>query len=115
MLQRYGLPDLPLIKATPKIVRTVKRDIDQTGRLGLVALEQIGRVAAVQLEGCQGCLTCMESCPTGAISIVKTTEPPTISLAHALCNGVACRRCEPGCEPKVFHLEAFFHRSSEEH
>jgi methylamine methyltransferase corrinoid protein reductive activase len=114
MLQRYGLPDLPSVEITPEIVRTLKRDIDDPGRLGLVTLEQIGRIAAVRLEGCLGCLTCMESCPTGAISIVKTTQPPTISLAHALCNGVACRRCEPGCEPKVFHLEAFFRAFSEE-
>jgi methylamine methyltransferase corrinoid protein reductive activase len=108
MLQRYRLPDLPPMRTAPEIVRTVERDIDDLGRLGLVILEQIGRVAAVQLEGCLGCLTCMESCPTGAISIDKATQPPTISLVHALCNGVACRRCEPGCEPKVFHLEAFF-------
>jgi methylamine methyltransferase corrinoid protein reductive activase len=108
MLQRYQLPDLPPRQQTPEIERVVKRDIDDPGRLGLVTLEQIGRVAAAQLQGCLGCLTCMESCPTGAISIDKSTQPPTISLAHALCNGVACRRCEPGCEPKVFRLEPFF-------
>jgi methylamine methyltransferase corrinoid protein reductive activase len=108
MLQRYQLPDLPPPQQEPEIERSVKRDIDDMGRLGLETLEQIGQIAVAQLQGCQGCLTCMESCPTGAISIDKTTQPPTISLTHALCNGVACRRCEPGCEPKVFRLEAFF-------
>jgi methylamine methyltransferase corrinoid protein reductive activase len=111
MLQRYHLPDLPPPQGTPEIERAMKRDIDDTGRSGLVTLERIGRVAVAQLQGCLGCLTCMEACPTGAISIDKTSQPPTISLVHALCDGVACRRCEPGCEPKVFRLEAFFSNS----
>jgi methylamine methyltransferase corrinoid protein reductive activase len=108
MLRRFHLPDLPPMVTSPVIVHSVERDIDKLGRLGLVTLERIGMVAALQLEGCLGCLTCMEACPTGAISIDTATRPPTISLAHALCNGVACRRCEPGCEPKVFHLSTFF-------
>jgi uncharacterized 2Fe-2S/4Fe-4S cluster protein (DUF4445 family) len=38
MLARYGLPDLPPIEGVPKIVRTVKRDIDDFGRMGLTVL-----------------------------------------------------------------------------
>ncbi len=108
MLQRYRLPDLPPMETSPEVVRTVQRDIDELGKLGMETLERVGRVVTLQLEGCLGHLSCMESCPTGAISIDETTQPPTITLAHALCNGVACRRCEPACQPKVFHLEAFF-------
>ncbi len=114
MLQRYQLPDLQPMDKMPEVVCSLKRDIGDLGRLGLVTLEQIGRVTALQLEGCLAHMTCMESCPTGAISMDMTTQPPTISLAYALCNGVACRRCEPACEPKVFHLEAFFGAVSKE-
>jgi methylamine methyltransferase corrinoid protein reductive activase len=112
MLRRLRLPDLPPMETMPAVERVVKRDIDDPGRLGLQTLEHVGLVARVQLEGCVGCQTCMQACPAGAISVDTTTRPPTISLSHALCNGVACRRCEPGCEPKVFHLEAFFSTSA---
>jgi ferredoxin len=114
MLQRYGLCDLPEVKGISEIVRTVEKDIDDPGQMGLVTLENIGRIAAVQLDGCQSCLTCMQSCPTSAISIDTETQPPTIYLAHSLCNGIACRRCEPGCEPKVFKLMEFFAGSRQE-
>jgi ferredoxin len=80
--------------------------------MGLVTLEKIGKVVTLQVEGCRGYLSCMRACPTGAITIDESTYPPTISLAHALCNGVACRRCEPVCELKVFHLESFFSDSA---
>lgn len=108
LLRRFNLPDLPALEKIPKIVHTVQRDIDETGQLGLTILESVGRVAALQFEGCLACLCCMEACPAGALSIDTTTHPATISLTHALCNGVACRRCEPGCEPKVFRLRDFF-------
>jgi methylamine methyltransferase corrinoid activation protein len=108
MLRRFRLPDLPRWEEAPQVIRSVTRDIDDPGPLGLVTLERIGRVATLQLDGCLGCLTCMQACPAHAISIDLESRPPAISVAHALCNGVACRRCEPGCEPKVFHLDAFF-------
>jgi methylamine methyltransferase corrinoid protein reductive activase len=114
MLGRLHLPDLPSMERTPAICRAVQRDIEDPGQQGLITLEITGRVATLQLEGCVGCLSCMKSCPTGAISIDETTLPPAISLAHAQCNGLACRRCEPSCEPKVFRLEAFFGASSRE-
>jgi methylamine methyltransferase corrinoid activation protein len=108
LLRRYRLPDLPPMVVAPQVLRTVKQDIDDLGRMGLVTLENIGRIAVLQLDGCVGCMTCVRECPTHAISIRIDTQPPTLSLAHALCNGVACRRCEPGCQAKVFHLNAFF-------
>jgi ferredoxin len=111
LLQRFDLPDLPPAERAPTVIRTMQRDIDDPGRLGLITLESVGRVAALQFEGCLACLSCMEACPAGALSIDSTTHPATISLTHALCNGVACRRCEPGCEPKVFHLSDFFDES----
>jgi ferredoxin len=108
MLKRFHLPGLPLLEKKPKIIRTLQRDIGDPGRLGLSTLEQIGAVSVMRLEGCLGCLSCIESCPTDALSIDMQTIPPTITLTQALCNGIACRRCEPGCEPKVFHLNDFF-------
>lgn len=112
MLRRFKLPDLPAMEITADIQRTVKRDIADHGKLGLVTLQQIGQVVALQLDGCVGCNSCMNACPAAAISINTATQPPTIAVTHALCNGVACRRCEPGCEPEVFHLDAFFAAAS---
>jgi len=108
LLSRYRLPDLPAVDAEPQVHRTVKQDIAEPGRIGLVTLEHVGMVAALPLDGCIGCMTCVQVCPGNAISIRQDTNPPTIFLDHALCNGVACRRCEPGCPTKVFHLNDFF-------
>ncbi len=108
MLRRYGLPELPTMDAEPQVVRTVKQDIDDLGRMGLITLERIGRIAALPLAGCIGCMSCVHECPAHAISIRTDTLPHTLSVTHALCNGVACRRCEPICPPKVFHLNDFF-------
>ena len=108
LLSHYRLPDLPPVVAAPQVQRTAQQDIAELGRMGLVTLEHVGMVAALPLEGCIGCMTCVQVCPAHAISITQDTKPPTIFLDHALCNGVACRRCEPGCPPKVFHLNDFF-------
>lgn len=108
MLQRFNLPDLPPMDSIAEIVQTVQRDIDVTGKHGLKTLHSIGKTVELQLQGCHSCLKCIQTCPTQAITINTTSQPATISMAHALCNGVACRRCEPVCEPKVFHLNAFF-------
>lgn len=114
MLRRYRLPDLPPVVDPPQVIRTAKQDIDDLGRMGLVTLERIGRVAVLPLDGCIGCLTCVRECPAHAISVCAGTHPPTLSLTHALCCGVACRRCEPGCPTKVFHLNAFFAAANHE-
>ncbi len=93
--------------AVPQVIRRVRQDIDDLGRMGLVTLERVGLVVALPVEACAGCKACVEECPTGALSIQTDTKPPTIFLVHALCNGVACRRCEPACPLKVFHLNTF--------
>lgn len=108
LLRRHRLPDLPPVDVLPRIARTTGRDIGYPGRMGLVTLEQVGRIVALQTDGCEGCLTCMRECPARAISIDTGTRPPTITVNHALCNGVACRRCEQACPSKVFRLDAFF-------
>jgi NAD-dependent dihydropyrimidine dehydrogenase PreA subunit len=108
MLHRFHLPDLPTRESSPMIVHSLKRDISDLGLHGLITLESVGMVVTLRSEGCLACMSCMEICPAGALSIDKTTNPCAISLDQALCNGVACRRCEPVCEPKVFHLTEFF-------
>lgn len=108
MLRRYRLPGLPPAEPPARISRTVQRDIGDPGRLGLATLEHIGRTVALQTDGCTGCLTCMNACPAHAITLDASTQPPTIRLNHALCNGVACRRCERACPSKVFRLNAYF-------
>lgn len=107
MLRRYRLADLPPVIAAPRVIRVANHDIEPLGRLGLVTLEQVGRVASLGVDGCTGCMACIDECPERALSIRADTEPPMISLTHALCNGVACRRCEQVCPSKVFHLNAF--------
>ena len=107
MLRRYRLPDLPPVSAPPQVIRMVKHDIETLGRMGLVTLDHVGRVVALAVGGCTGCMACLGECPARALSIKPDTDPPTILLAHALCNGVACRRCEQICPSKVFHLNAF--------
>jgi methylamine methyltransferase corrinoid protein reductive activase len=108
LLRRYRLPDLVPMDAAPQVIRTVKQDIDDLGTMGLTTLECVGRVVTLHMDGCSGCMSCLRGCPAQAISVHSDTQPPWLSLAHALCNGVACRRCESGCPTKVFHLNAFF-------
>ncbi|MET0071435.1 MAG: methylamine methyltransferase corrinoid protein reductive activase [Candidatus Thiodiazotropha sp.] len=108
MLRRFHLPDLPASEGSPSILRSMQRDVGNLGKHGLIILESVGKEVSLQLEGCVACLSCIKACPADALSIDTTTHPASISLMHARCNGVACRRCEPECEPKVFHLSDFF-------
>ena len=107
-LRRYGFPELLTIEGSPEVVRTVRRDIDDLGRLGLVTVSDVGRIVKVQYEECAACLECITSCPENALNWVKDTDPPILVLDQSLCNGVACRRCERACPEKRFALESFF-------
>jgi methylamine methyltransferase corrinoid protein reductive activase len=108
LLRRYQLPDLVPMDRAPQVIRTVTQDIDDLGPMGLQTLEQVGRVATLQIEGCSSCMRCVRACPAQAIMVHTDAQPTSLSLAYAMCNGVACRRCESGCPTKVFHLDAFF-------
>lgn len=107
-LRRYGFPELLTIEGSPEVIRTVRRDIDDLGRLGLVTVPDIGQIVEIQFEGCTACLECVESCPEKAIRYLEGSDPPVLILDQSLCNGVACRRCERACPPKEFLLERFF-------
>jgi ferredoxin len=108
LLHRQCLPDLPPVAGMPQIIRTAKQDLGDPGRMGLVTLDRVGLTVALPVDACDGCKACVNECPAGALSIRTDTNPPTIFLIHALCNGVACRRCESACPLKVFNLNPFF-------
>lgn len=107
-LKKYGFPELPTIEGTPEIVRTVRRDIDDLGELGLTTISDIGQRVQAQIEGCIRCYECVNSCPEEALMIMEDAGSPTLVLDQSLCNGVACRRCERVCPEKLFRLESFF-------
>ncbi|HMK36345.1 MAG TPA: methylamine methyltransferase corrinoid protein reductive activase [Desulfomonilaceae bacterium] len=107
-LSRYGFPELLSIESTPEVIRTVRRDIDDLGRLGLTTVPDIGQVVKVQFDECTACLECVESCPERALQPLEGSDPPILVLDQSLCNGVACRRCERACPQKRFVLEDFF-------
>ena len=107
-LKKYGFPELPTIDWIPEVVRTVQRDIDDLGELGLATISDIGQRVQVKIEGCLMCHECVNSCTENALMIVEDAESPTIVLDQSLCNGVACRRCERVCPEKLFRLESFF-------
>jgi methylamine methyltransferase corrinoid protein reductive activase len=108
LLGRYGFPDLPPVGDPPVILRTVQRDIDDLGRMGLKTITHIGRVVQVGIQGCVPCWHCVEECPENALFIVTETAPPTFALDQSLCSGVACRRCERVCPEEVIELNQFF-------
>ncbi|MGO8821720.1 MAG: methylamine methyltransferase corrinoid protein reductive activase [Desulfomonilaceae bacterium] len=107
-LKKYGFPELPTIDWVPEVVRTVQRDIDDLGELGLTTISDIGQRVQVKIEGCLMCHECANSCTENALMILDETDYPTIVLDQSLCNGVACRRCERVCPEKLFRLESFF-------
>jgi methylamine methyltransferase corrinoid activation protein len=107
-LRRYGFPELPTIEGTPEVIRTVRRDIDDLGRLGLVTIPDIGQRVTVTFDDCAVCMECVNVCPERALTVLDDAKGPAVVLDQSLCNGVACRRCERACPEKSFKLECFF-------
>lgn len=107
-LKKYGFPELLTIEGAPEVVKTVNRDIDDLGRLGLVTIPDVGQQIEVQFDECVVCLECVDACSENALQMIEDTDPPTLVLDQSLCNGVACRRCERACAEKCFQLEKFF-------
>ena len=107
-LKKYGFPDLSPAGAVPEIIRTVERDIDDIGQMGLTIIPDIGRKVQVGMKVCTACMNCVEECPENAITIIAETDPATVVLDQSLCSGVACRRCERACPEKSFKLNSFF-------
>jgi len=103
-LEKYGYPPLQEVGELPQVIKTVERDIPDLGVMGLKIIPDIGELKKMAFEGCISCQKCVNECPEGALSLDESGEEPAIIINLALCNGVACMRCERICSEKVFNL-----------
>jgi methylamine methyltransferase corrinoid protein reductive activase len=103
-LKKYGLPTLQEVTDTPEVIKTVEKDIPDLGVMGLKIITDIGDRRTVCFEGCLVCHDCIEECPENALCLDEADEGCAITINLALCDGVACRRCERACSEKVFNL-----------
>jgi ferredoxin len=103
-LTKYGLPAIEEITATPEVIKTVEKDIPDLGVMGLNIIADIGDRRTLCFEGCLVCHDCIAECPENALSLDESDEGCAITINLALCDGVACRRCERACSEKVFNL-----------
>lgn len=104
LLKRYGLGTIPGFGPLPRIDRTVRRDIEPLGTLGLHTITDVGQHVGCEIAGCTECGACVRECPQDALAI----DGSRITLDHACCSGVACRRCERVCPVQVMKLDQFF-------
>jgi len=103
-LTRYGLPTLVEVADLPEVIRTVKRDIPDLGVMGLTIIPDIGEKKTLVFDGCVGDAKCVVECPENALQMKRRGDSFEITINMALCNGVACRRCERVCSEKSFDL-----------
>jgi methylamine methyltransferase corrinoid protein reductive activase len=103
-LKKYRLPAIQEVTDIPEVIKTVERDIPDLGVMGLKIIPDIGDRRTVCFEGCIGCHECIEECPEHALFLDESDEGCAITINLALCDGVACRRCERACAEKVFTL-----------
>jgi methylamine methyltransferase corrinoid protein reductive activase len=103
-LKKYGFPALQEVSTTPQVIKTVKRDIPDLGSMGLKIISDIGEKRSIIFEGCIGDGACVAACPENALAMQETEDNYQITIDLALCDGVACRRCERACSEKGFDL-----------
>jgi len=103
-LKTYGLPPLTQVTDIPEVVKTVEKDIPDLGLMGLEVIPDIGQRKTIYFDGCIGCEACMEDCQENALEMEEQDGNFGITINLALCDGVACRRCERACSEKVFDL-----------
>jgi len=103
-LKKYGLPALQEVTDSPEVIKTVEKDIPDLGVMGLKIIPDIGERKSVCFEGCIICSECIEECPENALYMEELEEGCAITINLALCDGVACRRCERACSEKGFDL-----------
>jgi methylamine methyltransferase corrinoid protein reductive activase len=103
-LKLYGLPPLEEITYTPEVIKVVEKDIPDLGVMGLKIIPDIGERKTIFFEGCIGDAACVTECPEHALYIEEKGEDYQITINLALCDGVACRRCERACGEKAFDL-----------
>jgi methylamine methyltransferase corrinoid protein reductive activase len=105
-LQKYGLPTLAEVTEIPEVVKTVARDIPDLGTLGLQIIPDIGERKTMVFAGCIGDAECVLQCPENALKMKRHGDSFSITIDMALCDGMACRRCERVCKEKAFDLAA---------
>ena len=98
------MPTLQEVTDTPEVIKTVKKDIPDLGVKGLKIITDIGERKSICFEGCVICAECIEECPENALYMEELEEGCAITINLALCDGVACRRCERACSEKGFDL-----------
>ena len=103
-LKKYGLPSLKEVTDTPQIIKTVEKDIPDLGVMGLRIIPDIGERKTILFEDCLGDGACVEECPENALQIEEQDGGFAITIDLALCDGVACMRCERACSEKGFDL-----------
>jgi methylamine methyltransferase corrinoid protein reductive activase len=103
-LKRYGLPALKEVTELPEVIKTVEKDIPDLGVMGLEIIPDIGQRKTIYFEGCIGDGACIDDCKEKALEIKEQDGNFGITINLALCDGVACRRCERACGEKVFDL-----------
>jgi methylamine methyltransferase corrinoid protein reductive activase len=107
-LKKFGLPPLKEGGAVPEVIKTVKQDIAELGIRGLKIISDIGEQKTIVFEGCIGCDTCVDECPEKALYLDDKQGCFSITMDLALCNGLACRRCEKVCQENVFVQKHFY-------
>jgi methylamine methyltransferase corrinoid protein reductive activase len=103
-LKRYGFPALQEVTTIPEVIKTVQRDIPDLGLMGLKIISDIGERRTFRFEGCLGDGACVAACPENALEMEAAGDGFQLTIDLALCNGVACRRCERACSEKDFNL-----------
>ncbi len=112
-LKKFGIPSLKEVTDIPQVIKTVEKDIPDLGVMGLKIIRDIGQRKRIVFEGCIGDAACVAECPENALRIEEQGEDFAITLDLALCNGVACRKCESICSEKVFDLIRLFTATGE--
>ena len=103
-LKRYGFPALQEVTTAPEVIKTVQRDIPDLGLMGLKIISDIGDKRTFMFEGCLGDGACVAACPESALEMEAAGNGFQLTIDLALCDGVACRRCERACSEKDFDL-----------
>ena len=103
-MKKFGLPPLKETVTVAEVVKTVEKDIPDLGVMSLKIIHDIGQRKMIAFEDCIGCMACIEECPENALHMEEAGEEFQITIDLALCDGVACRRCETACSEKVFDL-----------
>ncbi len=101
-LKKFGLPPLKDTSVVSEIIKTASQDIPELGTRGLKIVSDIGEQKNIVFEGCIGCSECIEECPENALCLGGVEGCFSITMDLALCDGLACRRCEKICPEKIF-------------